>query len=428
MTYMERRNKYLMAQARHQLYDEPIVLDRGNMELLYDVDGKEYIDCFSGIMVVSFGHCNQEINETIHKQVDKLQHISTFFLSEPMLDLAEKLAEITPEGLQRSFFVNSGSEAVDSAILLARAHTGNEVVIPVRYGYHGRTLLGAVCTNVAPSLAIDARAPQLDIDFANNGYCYRCPVNKECATCNVECKLDVENVIARNGNKIAGILVEPIQGVGGVITPPEKWLKRMEELAHQAGGLLIVDEVQCGFGRTGKVFFSNGLSYKPDIMTMAKGIANGIAAGAYIATDEVGEAIKFPTFATFGGSPLAAATALATISYMEKYDIPARANEAGERFKAGLRKIQKEYGLIGDIRGEGMFIGAELVRDIHSKEPATEETLKIMNICRNNGLIVGKSGPKTNVIRLGAPLTIRDRYIDQAIDILADAFAQVSKK
>lgn len=426
--YLEKRDNYLMAQARHQLYETPVVFDHGNMEFLYDVEGKEYIDCFSGIMVVSFGHCNPEINEAIHKQVDKLQHISTFFLSEPLLDWAEKMAEITPDGLKRSFFVNSGSEAVDSAILLARAYTGNQTVIPVRYGYHGRTLLDVVCTNVAPDLHIDNRAEQQDVCFGQNAYCYRCPVGKCYPSCQLECTKDIEEIIARHDNKIAAILVEPIQGVGGVITPPDAWLEKMEELAHAAGGLLIIDEVQCGFARTGRPFFSSGKKYHPDIMTTAKGIANGIAAGAFIAKDDIGDCYKIPTFATFGGSPLAAATSLATIEYMEKYDIAGRARAAGERFRKGLKHIQETYGLIGDIRGEGLFLGIELVRDDESKQPATEETLAIMNICRNNGLIVGKSGPKTNIIRIGPPLVIRDQYIDKALEILEDAFRQVTKK
>ncbi len=426
--YLEKRDRYLMAQARHQLYETPIVFERGDMDLLYDVDGKEYIDCFSGIMVVNFGHCNKEINAELHKQIDKLQHVSTFFLTRPLLDWAEKMAEITPDGLTRSFFVNSGSEAVDSAILLARAYTGNNAVICAKYGYHGRTLLTASCTNVSPSLQIDPRAAGLDIHFADNDYGYRYPANDKPGFCEgVPYTKDVEDKIALNNNKIAAILVEPIQGVGGVITPSEAWLKRMEELAHAAGGLLIVDEVQCGFGRTGRNFFSCDRSYSPDILTAAKGIANGVAAGAFVAKDEIGECYKIPTFATFGGSPMAAAASLASIDYMQKHDIPKRARESGERYKKGFAKIRDTHGLIGDIRGEGLFLGIELVKD-ENKTPATEETLAIMNYCSEHGLIVGKSGPKTNIIRVGPPLVITDEHIDRSLEILDDAFRSVVQK
>ncbi len=422
---VEMSQKYLMAQARHQLYDEPVVFSKGKMELLYDTEGKEYVDCFSGIMVANFGHCNPEINESLHRQLDTLQHVSTFFFSEPLLKLAEKIAEITPEGLQRSYFVNSGSEAVDSAILLARTYTGNELIVPVRYGYHGRTLLDVVCTNVSPSLAVDARCEKQDVAVGQNGYCYRCPKNKSYPGCNLECTQDVEALIQEKGGKIAAIVVEPVQGVGGVITPPDAWLKKMEELAHAAGGLLIVDEVQCGFGRTGHNFYSSNSSMKPDILTMAKGIANGMPLGAFVAKDEIGEAMKIPTFATFGASPFTATAGLASIEYMQKHDVPAMARKSGERFRKGIEELQKKHRLIGDVRGQGLFLAMELVRDAETKEPAGEETLRIINRCKELGGIFGKSGPKTNVIRVGPPLIIRDEYIDRALSILDEAFTDI---
>lgn len=428
--WIAKRDQYMMAQARHQLYDEPLIFSRGEMDRLYDIDGKEYIDCFSGIMVVSFGHCNPEINERIHEQLDTLQHISTFFLSTPMLELAEKLAEITPEGLTRSFFVNSGSEAVDSAILLARAYTGNNLIVPVKHAYHGRTLLGTVCTNVAPHGQVDPRAEAQGVEFAPNGYCYRCPYGSTYPECGLQCAMDVRKSIEDSGaGKIAGLLVEPIQGVGGVINPPHEYLREMERIAHDFGGLLIVDEVQCGFGRTGETFYSNGVEgLKPDILCMAKAMANGIAAGAYIARDDVGESMKIPTFATFGGSPLASAASLATIEYMESHNIPERARVAGERIKNRLRTLQKELDIIGDIRGAGLFIGLELVKDPVTKEPASEETLAILTECKNRGLIVGKSGQKTNVVRIGPPLVITDENIDRALDILEESIRAVIRK
>lgn len=421
--------QYLMAQARHHLYDEPVVFTKGEMDKLYDIDGKEYIDCFSGIMVVSFGHCNPEINEAVHKQLDMLQHISTFYLSEQMVTLAEKLVQITPDGLQRSFFVNSGSEAVDSAMLLARAYTGNHVIIPVKHAYHGRTLLGTVSTNVAPHGNIDPRAEGLGIEFAPNGYCYRCPYGKTHPACGAYCAKQVRKTIEESGHKeIAALLVEPIQGVGGVINPPHDYLREMQEIAHDFGGVLIVDEVQCGFARTGHDFYSNSVEgFKPDILCMAKAMGNGVATGAYIARDDIGESMKIPTFATFGGSPLASTAALATINYMEKYDIAARARQSGARFVEGLKKMAEEHELIGDIRGSGLFIGLELVKDRETKEPAKEQTLAMLDECRKRGLVVGKSGQKVNVIRIGPPLVITDENIDKALDIINESLKVVSQ-
>ncbi len=417
---LETRDRYLMAQIRHQLYDEPLVLSHGKMDKLYDTDGKEYIDCFSGIMVVSLGHCNPEINEAIHRQLDTLCHVSTFFLTPQMLELAEELARITPEGLVRSYFVNSGSEAVDGAILLARAYTGKDGVVPVTHAYHGRTLLGTVCTNVAPHGQTDPRAEEQHVVFGQNGYCYRCPYGEQTPGCSLECTRAVRRSVESCGpGGFAAILLEPIQGVGGVITPPADYLKEVQQIAWDHGGLLILDEVQSGFGRTGSMFYTSQIDgLNPDILCMAKAMGNGLAAGAYIARDEVGEALKAPTFATFGGSPLASAASLAVIHYMEEHRTPERAQRAGRRFRAGLREMQKDIEQIGDLRGEGLFLGVELVRDRHSREPASEETLAILTECKRNGLIVGKSGQKTNVIRIGPPLIISDDSIDRALDIL----------
>lgn len=425
--YLEKRDTFLMAQARHQLYEETIVFERGDMDLLYDVDGKEYIDCFSGIMVVNFGHCNREINRAIHEQLDRLQHVSTFFLTPQLVELAEKLSELTPDNLVRSFFVNSGSEAIDSAILLARAYTGNRLIMPVHHSYHGRTLLGTVCTNVAPTGQIDPRAQELDIHYVENAYCYRCPFGKQYPGCNIECavsvKRSVEKILEESGQMgIAGILVEPIQGVGGVIVQPEEYLLELERIAHQFGGLLIVDEVQSGFARTGTPFQSNKMAVDPDIFCMAKGIANGLPLGAYSAKAEIGEAIKVPTFSTFGGNPLSSAAALAALKYTEEHDICSRTRVSGERFIHAFQEMAGRYEIIGDIRGEGLFIGLELVKDRQTKEPAKEETLRILDECRKRGLIIGKSGQKTNVIRIGPPLVITDEHIDRAVSILDEVF------
>jgi 4-aminobutyrate aminotransferase-like enzyme len=423
----DRQRDTLMAQARHQLFEQPLTIERGSMEYLYDVDGNEYLDCFSGIMVTSCGHCNPVINEKIKDQLDRLQHTSTFYLTRPMLELAERLAEITPAGLTKSFFVNSGSEAVDGAILLARAHTGNEVVVALRHGYHGRTLLTEACTNVFGADDMAFGPHRLNVAVAKNAYCYRCPFGLELPGCELACAAAIEEELEAAGiDRIAAIVVEPIQGVGGVIVSPPGHLAELQRIAHSYGGVLIVDEVQSGFGRTGTMFVSSQYDIEPDILVVGKAMANGIPTAAYVARDEIGEAIGRPTFSTYGGNPLASAAALATIDYMVDNDLPARAAAAGRRFFDGLARLADGFDLIGDARGKGLFIGVELVRDRKSRVPATDETLALIDECRLNGLIVGKSGPAGNVIRIGPPLTISDAQIDTALRILGDALATVS--
>ncbi|MDH3753117.1 MAG: aspartate aminotransferase family protein [Acidimicrobiia bacterium] len=413
------RDFSLMAQARHQLYDEPLVLARGSMEYLYDTDGNEYLDCFSGIMVTSCGHANPEINARIKAQVDLLLHTSTFYLTEPLLDLVARLEEITPAGLSRSFLVNSGSEAVDGAILLAREHTGNEVVVSLQLGYHGRTLLTEACTNVSGADDIPFGPDDLGVAVGCNAYCYRCPLGLEYPGCGVGCADSIDTELDAAGiDRVAAIVVEPIQGVGGVIVSPPGHLESLERIAHARDGVLIIDEVQSGFGRTGTMFVSEQYDISPDILVMGKAMANGVPAAAYVARDDIGEAIQRPTFSTYGGNPLASAAALATIDYIIDNDLPARAARAGQRFEAGLADLAGGTDLIGEIRGRGLFLGVELVRDPATKEPAGDQGLRLVQQCRERGLIVGKSGPHGNVIRIGPALTISDSQIDRALEVL----------
>jgi 4-aminobutyrate aminotransferase-like enzyme len=413
-----------MAQARHQLYEAPLVVERGSMEYVYDVDGNEYLDCFAGIMVMNCGHSNPEINARIKKQLDLLQHTSTFYLTRPLVDLAARLAEITPPGLTRSYFVNSGSEAVDGALLLARQHTGNEVVVALQMSYHGRTLLSEACTLVYRGAGVPFGPDALGVAAGMDAYCYRCPLGLAYPSCEVACAATIEAELdARGIDEIAAILVEPVQGVGGVIVAPPGYLEALQRIAHARGGLLVVDEVQSGFGRTGTMFAIDDYDIAPDILVMGKAIANGMPMAAYIARDEIGEAIDRATFSTYGGNPLCSAAALATVDYLIDHDLPQRAAHAGARFVAGLRDIATREELIGDIRGKGLFLGVELVDE--AGEAASAEAPAVMDECRARGLLIGKSGTHGNVLRIGPPLTISDDQVDRALEVLAAALAAV---
>jgi len=422
------RDTHFMAQVRHQLYSSPLVIERGSMEYLYDVDGNRYLDCFSGIMVTNCGHCNPAINARVHDQLDRLNHTSTFYLTQPLLDLAARLAEVTPGGLARSFFVNSGSEAVEGALMLARHHTGNEVVVALRLGYAGRTLLSEACTNVFGIEAKPFGPDALGVALGCNAYCYRCPLGLEFPACEVACADTIGSELAARGiDAIAGILVEPIQGVGGVIVSPPGYLESLRRIAHDRGGLLIVDEVQSGFGRTGTMFAVDQYDVEPDILVMGKAIANGMPMAAYIAADRIGEAIERPTFSTFGGNPLCSTAALATLDYLLDHDLPGRARRMGAMFREGLRQLADQFALVGEVRGKGLFLGMELVRDRAGMEPATAETLAVLEQCRRNGLLAGKSGPYGNVLRIGPPLTISEEQVDAALEIVGASLREVER-
>jgi 4-aminobutyrate aminotransferase-like enzyme len=413
------RDALFMSHGRHQLYSSALVIERGSKEHLYDLDGNQYLDCFSGIMVTNCGHCSPDINARIAAQLDQLHDTSTFYLTRPVLDLAARLAEVTPDGLARTFFVNSGSEAGDGAIVLARAYTDKRVVVSLRMGYHGRTLLSDVCTNVFGFENLPVGPNALGVAVGCNAYCYRCSFGLEYPDCEVACAANLEADLTAAGiDTIAAILAEPIQGVGGVIVSPPGYLQVLERIAHDHGGLLIVDEVQLGFGRTGTMFVSSQYDLSSDILVVGKAMANGMPMAAYIVRDEIGETIDRPTFSTSGGNPPCSAAALATIDYLIDHDLPEQARRAGERFADGLGALGVESRLTGNVRGRGLFVGMEMVLDHETREPATDEAFALIERCRDNGLLVGKSGSYGNVIRTGPPLTISDDQVSWAVEAL----------
>ena len=403
--------------------------DHGEGVFLWDTEGKKYLDFFGGILTTSVGHNRKEVTTAVQQQSEKIIHSSTLYPNEAHVNLAEKMAELAPGKLQVSFFTTSGTGANETAVVLAQTHTGNHDVIALRHAYHGRSALGMSLTGVG-TWRIGGTSIA-GVKHALNPYCYRCPLKMTYPSCGVACAQDVEEVIKTTTNgKIAAFIAEPIQGVGGFITPPPEYLKITSEIAKHYGGLVIADEVQTGFGRTGDKWF--GIEHsevEPDIMTMAKGIANGFPLGNTMTTSEIAQSMVDAqlTLSTFGGNPVACAASLATMNVLEKDANPARVGELGKMLRTGLEKMQEKYSIIGDVRGRGLMQGLELVKDRTTKEPAPEATKYLFEETRKLGLIIGKGGLYGNVVRISPPMTVNEEEIAMALDVLDKAFKLVQR-
>ena len=420
-----RKHKEYLWPAITNYYQNPLVADRGQMQYLWDLEGRKYLDFFGGILTVSVGHANPKITGKIKAQVDRLQHTSTLYPNEAIVALAEKLAQITPGKLQKSFFSNSGTEANEAAILLARMATGSYDIVALRHAYSGSSQLAKAVTGQAPWRR--AAVISVGISHAINPYCYRCPLGLKYPDCGVACANDVENLIQTGtSGSIAAFIAEPIQGVGGFITPPPEYFKIVFKIVKKYGGLFIADEVQTGFGRTGKKWFGiEQWEVTPDIITCAKGMANGAPVGATITTSELAGSFIGLTISTFGGNPVTAEAARATIEVIEEEKLLENAHTVGAYLRGKLDALKEKYPVIGDVRGMGLMQALELVKDRETKEPAPEATVQLMERARDNGLLIGKGGLYGNVIRLSPPLNIARADVDEAIGLLDKSLAEV---
>jgi 4-aminobutyrate aminotransferase-like enzyme len=407
-------------------YSEPLPMERGEMQYLWDVDGKRYLDFFGGIVTVGLGHCNPRVTEKMKAQIDKLQHVSTCFPTEPMVALAEKLASIAPGEIKKSFFTNSGTEANETAIQSARMHTGNFEIIALRHGYSGRSSLTRGMTGMNTW-----RRGTIEVGIVHtmNPYCYRCPLGLKYPSCDIACAKDLEAVIQTStSGKIAGILAEPIQGVAGFVTPPKEYFKLVFNIVKQYGGDFISDEVQTAWGRTGKKWF--GIEHwevEPDIITAAKSLGNGHPVGLTMARPEVADSFQGLTISTFGGNPVTSVTAKAVIDIIEEDDLRTNAEVVGAHFRERLLELQEKHELIGDVRGMGLMQALELVKDRKTKEPATAETAMMLEAARDRGLLIGRGGLLGNVIRMSPPLNISKVDVDEACKVLDRSLEAVTE-
>ena len=411
-------NKEFLFPSVFHYYKDPLVVTRAKDQYVWDADGNQYLDFFGGIVTVSVGHCNDQVNAKVHRQLDTLQHVSTVFANEPQAALAKKIASITPGGqLTKSFFTNSGTEANETAILAARCYTGNSDIVALRHSYHGRSALTMGITGqggwkLGPS--------QPGIVHAHNAYCYRCPFGLTYPDCGVKCAEDVEDVIRSTTNgQIAGFIAEPIQGVGGFITPPKEYFPIVEKIVRNHGGVFISDEVQTGWGRTGNKWFGiEQWGVTPDIMTSAKGLGNGAPIGLTVAKSYIADSVKGLTISTFGGNPVTTTQAKAVIDFIEEQNLRQNCAETGQYLRENLENLQKKHQIIGDVRGMGLMQAIELVEDRQTKTPAVKQTAAVMEAARENHLLIGKGGMFGNVLRITPPMNVGKSDVDEFIKLL----------
>lgn len=420
---LQKKKDYIMPCLGH-FYQEPVQFVRGTMQYLYDSEGKQYLDCFAGVSVINCGHCNTEITSKICEQVTSLQHVCNIYLTENFVNLAEKLATVTPGNLQKSFFCSTGTEANEGALLLASIYTGKSEFIALRNGLHGRTKLTMSLTGIG-MWRTDPN-PVGGIHFAPNPYCYRCPLGKKYPACDLACANAIEDVIKYSTSGTpAALIAEPIQGNAGIITPPPGYFKRVKEILDHYGILLITDEVQTGFGRTGKMFAIENFDVVPDIMTVAKALGNGTPISAFIASAKIADTYTRPGASTLGGNPVSSAAGLATLQYIEEHHLIEKAQQRGKQLRDGLTILQQKYPIIGDIRGIGLMLGAEFVHP--DKSPAPDELDQILEEMKRRGFIIGKNGLERNVMAFQPPLVISEDNINILLNSLDDVMHNMLK-
>jgi alanine-glyoxylate transaminase / (R)-3-amino-2-methylpropionate-pyruvate transaminase len=406
-------------------YREPIALDHGQGMYVWDEEGKKYLDCFGGVLSTSVGHVHPHVMEAITDQLKKISHTSTLYANRPQSELAEKLAQITPAGLEKSFFTNTGTEADETATMAAKLYTGRQEIITLRHSYSGRSAAAMTAAGHAPWKLLPAQVP--GYVQAPAPYCYRCPFKLKYPECDLACAKDLKEVIETStSGKVAAFMAEPIMGVGGYITPPKEYFKEAVAIIRQYGGVFICDEVQTGWGRTGeKMFGIEHWDVEPEIMTFAKGMANGTPIGATIARREIADAVPSISFSTFGGNPVSMRAALATIEVIERENLALNAKVTGDYLREKLMALQERYEVIGEVRGMGLMQGVEFVKDRKTKEPYPEAVLKIFEETKKRGVLVGKGGLYGNIIRMGPPLIATKDHIDELTGALGEALAAI---
>ncbi|MGV8125330.1 MAG: aspartate aminotransferase family protein [Candidatus Xenobiia bacterium LiM19] len=418
------REEYLLPSTM-TYFKEPVNVVKGEMQYVYDDEGKKYLDAFGAVVTISVGHCHPDVIPDVVEQLKTLQHMTTLYFHPVIALYAKKMAEVSPGDLKVSFFTNSGCEANELAALLAKNYTGTHEFIALSHSFHGRTLMAMTLTG--QSLWRHSLPYVYGVKHAPAAYCYRCPYTLTYPTCKIACARQVEEIIKYStSGKIAAFFGEPIQGFGGVVDPPKEYFPIVYEIVKKYGGLFISDEVQTGFGRTGRKFFGiEQWGVQPDIITMAKGIGNGVPLGAVTTTKEIAESMRGKVhFNTYGGNPVSMMQGLKVLETIEKRNYAENAFEMGNLLIEGFKKLMAERKIIGDVRGKGLMLGIELVRSRETKEPASTELLEIMEKCKNRGLLIGKGAMSGNVIRIKPPLCIDRNDVEFIIRTLDEVLKE----
>jgi alanine-glyoxylate transaminase / (R)-3-amino-2-methylpropionate-pyruvate transaminase len=407
-------------------YKRPLMIVEGKGQYVFDEHGRRYLDALGGIVTISVGHCHPDVVQAARRQNELLQHATTIYLHPHIAQYARKLAEKMPGELKVCYFVNSGSEANDLALLMARAYTGNFDIIALRNSYHGGNASGMGLTahrtwkfNVPHSFGVHhAMAPDP----------YRGAWGRDDPHAGANYAGDVRNLIEHaTSGQVAGFIAESIQGVGGCVVFPDNYLKHAYQHVRAAGGVCIADEVQTGFGRTGTHYWGFATQdVVPDIVTMAKGIGNGAPLAAVVTTSKIAAALAQRThFNTFGGNPVVCAQGAAVLEVIEREKLQAKAMRIGDHILAGLERLKAKHNLIGDVRGRGLLLGIELVKDRATKEPATAECAQVLESCREMGLLLGKGGLYGQTIRFSPPMCVHEQDADFLLDVLDRALSAV---
>lgn len=423
MNTEEKYNRYVNTSFVKSI--EPVVVESAHGASVRAADGREYIDCFAGISVVNAGHVHPRVAEAAKRQIDALIHAASYIYYVPVVaDLAECLAEITPGVLQKTFFGNSGAEAIEGAMRLAKAYTGRSEFIALQMGFHGRTNATlSVTGNMARKTHGGPYLP--GVAFAPAPHAYRCRFCQ--GSCTLACADAVEDTIRyETSGEVAAFIAEPVMGEGGIIVPHPEYFARVKQILDRHDILFIADEVQSGVGRTGRMFAIEHFGVVPDIVALAKGIADGFPLGAFIAPAEIADSFQpGEHLSTFGGNPVSCAAALANIQVLLDERLPERAAELGRATMDRLAEIAEHHEIIGDVRGLGLMIGVELVRNRATKEPAPGAATAVRRLCREHGVLVGVGGQFGNVVRIQPPLVIEQSQLDEALSVLDHALASV---
>lgn len=425
MSDLDTREKYARYVTTSFTTVEPVVVQSAEGARITAASGQQYIDCFAGISVVNAGHGHPSVREAAKAQIDKLIHCGSYgYYVEPVADLAEALAQATPGRLEKTFFSNSGAEGIEAALRLAKVYTGKREFIALERSFHGRSF-GTL--SITGNMTRKTRGGPYagGVAFAPAPYTYRSLYGDDPEMVAERCAQALEETIRfHTSGDVAAFIVEPVMGEGGLIVPPVSYLRRVKEILDRYDILLIVDEVQSGFGRTGKLFAIEHFGVEPDIMVMAKGIADGFPLAATTTRAEIADSFHSGEhLSTFGGNPVSCAAGLANLRVMQQEDLPAQAARKGETTMAALRGWQERLPAIGEVRGLGLMIGIELVADRASKTPDPALAKAVRADCREHGVLVGVGGSESNVVRVQPPLVIGDDDLAHAVEVIAAAIA-----
>jgi 4-aminobutyrate aminotransferase len=419
-TLLAKQERYMWGQMNY--YRRPISMARGQGMHLWDIEGKQYLDMFGGILSTSAGHCHPRVTEALVKQVQTLVQCSSVYPHENAIRYAEMLAEITPPGLTKSYFGLSGTEAVENAVKLACQYTGRSEIIAIRGAYHGLSGLAVNLTSYPGWRPGQILMP--GIRHAAQPNCYRCAFKLTYPSCGLACAYDIEEIIQRTtSGQIAAFIGEPVAGVSGLITPPPEYFKIVRDITHKYGGLFILDEVQTMFGRTGKYWYGAAhWDVVPDIMAIGKSIASGTPLSGVVTTPEIAAGLHVQVISTFQQNPVSMAAAIATLEVLKEEAPPAHVEEIGVEIRRGFEKLGEKYPVVGHIRGMGCMQGIEFVKDRETKEPFVELMTEVFEETKDRGLLIGAGGVKS-AFRFTPPLICQKEHVDRAMEILDASIA-----